>query len=498
MENIVKVYSDGTEALKGVDFEVEKGQIKGLLGENGAGKTTLMRILYGELKPTDGKVYVGGREARFSGPWDALSNGIGMVHQHFTLVPIFTVLENLALAKGGKSLSTIDYRSVREKAQQIMDSVGFKVPLESRVEDLPVGVQQRVEILKVMLRDVNILILDEPTSVLTPLEVKDLFNLLRKLRERGVSIIFITHKLREVKEITDTITVLRKGVVVGRVKTESVSETDLAKMMVGREILLRVTRRPRNPGKEIFRVENLRVLDDEGREAVKGISFMVREGEILGVAGVTGNGQRELVEAITGLRNASSGKVFLNGVEVTNFKPRKLYRNGLAHIPADRHGVGLILDFNISENSILGLHHDKPFESKGFLRSKEVLNWVSKLISKFGVITSSLDSPARFLSGGNQQKLIAGREMMKEAQFIVADQPTHGLDVAATEYIRNLLLEMRSRGKAVLLVSTDLEEILQLSDRIVVMYEGKIIGEAKPEELDEEKLGLMMGGVKSE
>ncbi len=495
MEGIVKVYRDGTVALRGVDFSVLPGEIHGLLGENGAGKTTLMRILYGELRPTSGRVLVGGREASPRGPWEALESGIGMVHQHFTLIPVFTVMENLSMVIPGGSLSRIGDPAVREKAEEIMGELGLPVPLDARVEDLPVGIRQRVEILKALMRDVRVLILDEPTSVLTPLEVRELFSLLGRLRERGVTVIFISHKLREVMGITDRVTVLRRGRVVGTVRTGDVTESDLARMMVGREVEMEIERRPPSPGGVLLSVEGLWVRGEEGGWAVRGVDLEVRSGEVLGVAGVAGNGQRELVEAITGLRRADRGRVLIAGREMTNSPPRELYRAGLAHVPEDRQGVGLIMDFSVAENSVLGIHDGPPFSGRWVMRWDTVRERAAEIVRRFSVVVPGLDAPARHLSGGNQQKLIVGREIMKGGKVIVADQPTHGLDVAATEYIRRLLLEERDRGAAVLLVSTDLDEILQISDRVVVMYEGRIVGGGRPEELTEERLGLLMGGA---
>jgi len=491
MVGIHKVYPDGTIALKGVDFDADFGEIHGLLGENGAGKTTLMRILYGELQPTKGEIYIEGRRARFRGPWEALESGLAMVHQHFTLVESFTVFENLMLI--AKKDETPE--SLRRRVEELERELNLPIPLDATVEGLPVGVQQRVEIIKTLLREARILILDEPTSVLTPLETKELFALLKKLRDMGMCIIFISHKLKEVMEITDRVTVLRKGLKVDTVRTEDVDERTLATMMVGRELAGIGERNRTRPGEALLKVEDLWVLGDRGQWAVKGVSLEVRRGEILGLAGVEGNGQMELIEAITGLRRAHKGKVTLRGRDVTNASPRTLYRLGMAHIPSDRQNVGLILDFSVEENSILGIHWDPPFARRGVLDLSQVRRRGEEVVDKFGVVAPSPTAPVRYLSGGNQQKIIAGREILKGAEVFVASQPTRGLDVASTEYIRKLLLELRDQGKAILLVSTDLDEILQLSDRIAVMYEGKIIGELERGEATMEKLGLLMGGV---
>ena len=491
MVDIHKVYPDGTVALKGVDFEADFGEIHGLLGENGAGKTTLMRILYGELQPTRGEVYIEEKKTRFRGPWEALESGLAMVHQHFTLVETFTVFENLML------IAKKDERpeSLRKRVDELERELNLPIPLDATVEGLPVGVQQRVEIIKTLLREARILILDEPTSVLTPLETKELFALLKKLRDMGMCIIFISHKLKEVMEITDRVTVLRKGLRVDTVRTEDVDERTLATMMVGRELAGIGERRRARPGRVLLRVEDLWVLGDRGQWAVKGVSLEVRRGEILGLAGVEGNGQMELIEAITGLRRAQKGRVTLMDKDVTNASPRTLYRLGMAHIPSDRRNVGLILDFSVEENSILGIHWDPPFARRGLLDLSQVRRRGEEVVGKFGVIAPSLTAPVKHLSGGNQQKIVAGREILKGAEVFVASQPTRGLDVASTEYIRKLLLELRDQGKAILLVSTDLDEILQLSDRIAVMYEGRIIGEMERVEATMERLGLLMGGV---
>ncbi|WP_297469697.1 ABC transporter ATP-binding protein [Thermococcus sp.] len=499
MRDIVKVYPDGTKALKGVTIKVYEGEILGLLGENGAGKTTLMKILFGMLKPTKGKIFLRGKEVRFKSPADAIANGIGMVHQHFTLVEVFNALENIILRMEGHGLlSKIDVENARKKLQKLMDELNFQVPLDVPVENLPVGVQQRIEILKMLYRDVNILILDEPTAVLTPIEVKELFAVLRKLKEQGKTIIFISHKLNEVMEITDRVTVIRKGEVVGTVKTSEATPQLLARMMVGRDVVLRIEKPPKEPGDVVFRVENLWVKGDRGEEAVRGLTFEVRAGEIFGIAGVEGNGQSELIEAIAGLRKVEKGKVYLKGVDITGKKPRELYDMGMAHIPEDRTHMGLILEMTVTENSILGMHWRKEF-SKGFL-----LDWnraeehAKRLIEEFEVSAPGTKAPVKSLSGGNQQKLIVAREVSKRPEFIIAAQPTRGVDVASTEYIRNYLVKLRNEDKAVLLVSADLDEVLQLSDRMAIMYEGQFMGIVKPDEVTEEQIGLMMGGVKVE
>jgi len=487
MRDIVKVYPDGTKALKGVTIKVYEGEILGLLGENGAGKTTLMKILFGMLKPTKGKIFLRGREVRFKSPADAIASGIGMVHQHFTLVEVFNALENIILGMEGHGLfSKIDVESARRKLQRLMDELNFQVPLDVPVEKLPVGTQQRIEILKMLYRDVDILILDEPTAVLTPIEVRELFAVLRKLKAQGKTIIFISHKLNEVMEITDRVTVIRKGEVVGTVKTSEATPQLLARMMVGRDVVLRIEKPPKEPGEVVFRVENLWVKGDRGEDAVRGLTFEVRAGEIFGIAGVEGNGQSELIEAIAGLRKVEKGKVYLKDVDITGKKPRELYDMGMAHIPEDRTHMGLILEMTVMENSILGMHWRKEF-SKGF----GLINWgrveqhSNGLIKEFEIVAPGTRAPVKSLSGGNQQKLIVAREVSKRPEFIIAAQPTRGVDVASTEYIRNYLVKLRNEDKAVLLVSADLDEVLQLSDRMAIMYEGQFMGIVKPDEVTE-------------
>ncbi|CAB49375.1 ABC transporter ATP-binding protein [Pyrococcus abyssi] len=491
MSGIVKVYPDGVVALRGVNLKVEEGEIHGLLGENGAGKSTLMRILYGEIKPTKGEIKVFGKEVSFNGPWDAIREGIAMVYQHFTLVPTFTVLENLYLAMLSINPG-IKISDVEKLAKEKMREVGFEVPLNEIVEDLPVGIQQRVEIIKALMLNAKILILDEPTSVLTPIEVKELFKTLRNLKERGITVIFITHKLKEVKEITDRVTVLRRGEVVGTVKTSEVSERELARMMVQRDVVMEISKGKSTPGNTILKVEDLWVKDDRGLDAVKGVSFELREGEILGIAGVQGNGQRELAEALAGIRIPEKGKIELLGKDVTKLPAHERYKSGLAYVPDSRR-VGLVLDMNVVENVVLTnlsrvLH-------KGRISWDKANEMTNEVVEKFEVLLSSTKAPIKHLSGGNQQKVMVGREIIREPKVIVVSEPTQGLDIGATEFIRKTLLKLRDERKGILLISTDLDEILQLSDRVAVIYEGKIMSIGKTEEFTLEKLGLLMGGV---
>ncbi|MFA4646059.1 ABC transporter ATP-binding protein [Pyrococcus kukulkanii] len=491
MRDIVKVYPDGVVALKGVNLTVEQGEIHGLLGENGAGKSTLMRILYGEIKPTRGTIKIFGEEVNFTGPWDAIKKGIAMVYQHFTLVPTFTVLENLYLAMLSLNPKvTID--EVEKMAKEKMKELNFEVPLNEVVEELPVGVQQRVEILKALLSNAKILILDEPTSVLTPIETEDLFRTLRKLKESGITVIFITHKLREVKEITDRVTVLRRGEVVGVAETSKVSERDLARMMVQRDVVMEITKKPPTPGEVLLKVEDLWVKDDRGLDAVKGVSLEVRAGEIVGIAGVQGNGQRELAEALAGIRVAEKGKITLLGEDITNLPADERYKLGLAYVP-DSRKVGLVYDMNIVENVVL-TNLDRVTSTRRILWRK-ASELAGRIVKEFEVLVPSLNTPVKHLSGGNQQKIMVGREIIREPKVFIVSEPTQGLDVGATEFIRKTILKLRDEGKAILLISTDLDEILQLSDKIAVIYEGRIMAFDKSEEFTLEKLGLLMGGV---
>jgi len=494
MLNISKIYPDGVVALRNVSLTVYEGEIHGLLGENGAGKTTLMRILYGEIKPTKGEIRLFGRKVSFHGPWDAIRHGIGMVYQHFTLVPTFTVLENLHLSftSVGKKISE---SMIRRNAEKLMKEIGFEVPLDAIVEDLPIGVQQRAEILKILLRKAKILILDEPTSVLTPIETRELFKTLKKLKEKGITIIFITHKLREVKEITDRVTVLRKGRLVGTVETAKVSEIDLARMMVGREVFLKISKKPAKVGRKVLEVVNLWVKDDRGLDAVRGVSLDLYEGEILGIAGVQGNGQKELVEAIAGIRPIIKGRIVVDNVDVTNRSTVERYRLGLAYVP-DSRLVGLVFDMSLVENTTLTNLHKVLTRAKRILWDK-ASEIAVKVVKELDVIAPSLNAPVKYLSGGNQQKVMVGREIVREPKIFIVAEPTHGLDVGATEFIRKTLISLRDKGKAILLVSTDLDEIMQLSDRIAVMYEGKIVAIGKAGEFSIERLGLLMGGVKA-
>ena len=503
MEGIHKVYPDGTVALRGVDLEVRRGEILGLLGENGAGKTTLMKILSGFIRPTKGRIVVEGRVVKFRSPRDALSYGIAMVHQTFTLVPGLTALENIILGRetsSGRLVTLVPLRveEASRRVEELCGRLGLKVPLDTPVELLPLGFRQRVEILKALYRGTRLLILDEPTTFLTPLEVEELFKFMRRFRDEGGSSVFITHKIKEVLKIADRIVVLRKGLVVGEVETEKASPELLATLMVGREINLDVVLRGKDrvEGVEpVLRVENLWVHNDLGLPAVRGVSFDVYPGEIFGVAGVEGNGQDELVEAIAGLRRPSSGRVLVDGVEVVGGSALEAYRAGLSHIPGDRERYGLVLDFTVVENSLVGRQWEREFTGAVGIRWSSLRRFTEEVVRRFNVVVSSLSAPVRTLSGGNRQRLLVGRELSRRSKLVVAVHPTKGLDIASTMYVRELLARARDEGRAVLLVSADLEEVLQLSDRIAVMYEGRFLAVGRTEDFTLEDIGLLMGGI---
>ncbi len=497
VRNIVKRFP-GVLANDHVNFTLRKGEVHALLGENGAGKTTLMNIIYGLYHPDEGEIYINGQKVTIDSPHDAIRLGIGMVHQHFMLVPVFTVAENLILGAEPTKGWTLDLKTAREAVIRLSEQYGLEVDPDAVVEDLPVGVQQRVEILKALYRDAKVLVLDEPTAVLTPQEVEELFVIMRQLKERGVSIIFITHKLKEVLAIADRITVMRRGRVVGTTTPSEVTEQDLATMMVGREVVLRVDKAPAKPGDVVLSVQDLEVEDERGLIAVNSVSLEVREGEILGVAGVQGNGQTELVEAITGLREIRGGKVVLGGNEAPDRNPRYLIEHGMAHIPEDRQKHGLVLSYPIADNLVLCTYYKPPF-AKGLQRNEEAIEENAKrLVKEYDVRTPSIFTPARSLSGGNQQKVIVAREFSRPVKLLVANQPTRGLDVGSIEYIHKRIVEMRDQGAAVLLVSAELDEILSLADRIAVMYRGEIVAVVDADKVTRAQLGLLMAGSPAE
>jgi len=493
----------GVLANDHVDFDLKKGEIHALLGENGAGKSTLMNILYGLYHPDEGEVTVAGNRMELNSSRDAIKHGIGMVHQHFMLIPVFTVTENIMLgaetdhriAPNEAPLTKLDRKEVSQKVKDLSHQYGLDVDPEAIVGDLPVGVQQRVEIVKALYRNANILILDEPTAVLTPQEADDLFRIMHELTDKGVSIIFITHKLREVLAISDRITVMRAGRVVGTVDPKQTDQAKLATMMVGREVILTVQKKPAKPTEEVLKVNDLQVRDIRGLDAVRGVSFSVRAGEVLGIAGVQGNGQTELAEALTGLRHIEGGSFILNGKDLAGKSPRLITETGLAHIPEDRQRHGLVLSYSVADNMMLCDYYQPRFSKGAVIHQNQVDANAQKLIKEYDVRTPSAFVNAGKLSGGNQQKVIVARELSRPVKLVIASQPTRGLDVGSIEYIHKEIIIMRDRGVAVLLISAELDEILSLSDRIAVMYRGQIVATVDRKDASREQLGLWMAGV---
>ena len=479
-----------------IDLVVESGQIHSLLGENGAGKSTLMNVLYGLYKADEGQILLNDKQVNFAGPGDAMAAGIGMVHQHFMLIPVFTVAENVALGhEPTNKLGVLDIEAARKLVRDISKRFGFDVDPDARVEDLPVGVQQRVEIIKSLARDAKVLVLDEPTAVLTPQETDELMDIMRGLAKSGTSIVFITHKLREVKAVSDKITVIRQGKVVGEAKPTA-DTNELASMMVGREVDLKVDKKVATPGKVVLSVEGISVLDDRDQRAVNNVSFEIRAGEILAIAGVQGNGQTELAEAILGLRqlHTSSGEVSILGKSVRGKPVRSILESGVGYVPEDRKKDGLISEFSIAENLMLNGSFSEPF-AKGFgIAFGERNKIADRLVEEFDVRTPSAQTPAGKLSGGNQQKVVLARELSRKVDLLVVSQPTRGVDVGSIEFIHERLVEQRNAGKAVLLISTELDEVLALADRIAVMYRGQIVGVVEAN-TDRARLGQMMAGV---
>ncbi|MEN8172076.1 MAG: ABC transporter ATP-binding protein [Chloroflexota bacterium] len=489
----------GVLANDHIDLTLNKGEIHALLGENGAGKSTLMNILYGLYAPDEGEIIVDGKTIQVASPRDAIAAGIGMVHQHFMLVPVFTVTENVIL--GDETIKAgvfLDRKSSATRIQEISQQYHLDVEPDAYVKDMPVGVQQRVEIIKLLYRHADILILDEPTAVLTPQEVDELFAIMRSLVDQGKSIIFITHKLREVLEFADRITVIRGGKLVGSTTPAEADKKKLASMMVGRAVDLKVDKTPAKPDGVVLDVDSLVVLDEVDEVAVRGISFDVRAGEILGIAGVQGNGQTELVKSVTGLSHAVEGHIKLLGEDITTASPRAITELGAAHIPEDRQKDGLVLASSIADNLVLNTYYLEPFAKGVIVQDQKVLDNAGEIIEKFDVRTPSPITHVGSLSGGNQQKVIVGREFSRPIQFLVASQPTRGLDVGSIEYIHQRIIEKRDSGCAILLVSTELDEIMELSDRIAVMYRGKIIAVLNASEATKEGVGLLMAGVVQE
>ncbi len=492
MRGIVKRFP-GVIANAGVNLAVRKGEIHALLGENGAGKSTLMNVLMGLYPPDGGEILVDGQPVDFHSPKDASDAGLGMVHQHFMLIPVFTVTENVILGSEGTRIK-LDRKTAEKEVGETAEAYGLFVDPTARVEDLPVGMQQRVEILRVLYQQSEILILDEPTALLTPQEVDELYRILNALRESGKTVIFITHKLREVAAISDRVTVIRRGRTVGTRITAETNAAELAELMVGRDVLLTVERPPANPGESALQVFNLVVKGKGSRNAIDSLSMSIRAGEIVGLAGVEGNGQTELVETIAGLRKPDDGTIMLGGADVTGDDPIEMRVNGLSYIPEDRHHRGLVLPYTLTENVLLGNTELPPFSSNGVINYRKSGEITADLMAEFDVRAPGPDTKAQNLSGGNQQKLIIARELYREPDVLLAVQPTRGLDVGAIEFVHAQLVTERDKGRGILLVSFDLDEIIDLSDRILVIYQGRIAGEFLSGKVDRTEIGLLMGG----
>jgi general nucleoside transport system ATP-binding protein len=487
----------GIVANDHIDLIVHQGEIHALLGENGAGKSTLMNILFGLYQPDEGEIRIRGKRVKITDPNVANRLGIGMVHQHFMLVEPFTVTENIVLGSEPRKGPFLDLEKAAREVQELSDRYGLQVDPYAKIEDISVGMQQRVEILKTLYRGADIIIFDEPTAVLTPQEIKELLEIMRNLVREGKSIIFITHKLKEIMAICDRVTIIRRGRYIDSVAVKETNPRELAAKMVGREVTFSVDKKPAQPGRTVLEIRDVVAEGNRGVDALRGISLEVRQGEILGIAGVEGNGQSELIEVIVGLRKVKAGTIRLNGKEITNKHPREIHEAGVSHIPEDRHKRGLVLDYSIGENMVLNTYYKEPFSRGGRLNYSRIFEHARKLIQAFDVRTPDEYTPARALSGGNQQKGIIAREVDRDPDLLIAAQPTRGLDVGAIEFIHKKLVEQRDKGKAVLLLSLELDEILNVSDRIAVIYEGRIVGIVDPKEVDENQLGLMMAGATS-
>jgi general nucleoside transport system ATP-binding protein len=493
----------GVIANDEVNLTLMKGEVLALLGENGAGKTTLMNMLYGLYHPDEGEIRINGQVVQFNSPKDAIAAGIGMVHQHFMLVPVMSVTENIMLGleetRGTLSvlplLARLDRKRVAARVQALSREYNLALNPNNLIKDLPVGIQQRVEIIKALYRHADILILDEPTAVLTPQEAEELFTIIRNLTREGVSVIFISHKLKEVLALADRITVLRGGRSVGTVLPAEATEASLAELMVGRKVILQVDKGEAHPGDTVLKVQNVVVKDDRGEQTVKGVSLEVYAGEILGIAGVQGNGQRELVETLTGLRSLQEGQVFLGDQEITGFLPRQVTELGVAHIPEDREKHGLVKNYSISDNLVLNQYYRPPFARGPVLDRVQIDQFSRELVKKYDVRTPSIETPAGSLSGGNKQKVIVAREFFRPVQLLIANQPTRGIDVGSIEFIHKQIVAQRDEGVAVLLVSAELDEVLSLADRVAVMFDGRIVKTLPISEATRERVGLLMAGA---
>ena len=497
MREIVKKFGDFT-ANDHVNLLVHKGEVHAILGENGAGKSTLMNVLYGLYQPTSGQIFVGGKEEVIHSPSRAIELGIGMVHQHFMLVQPFSVTENIILGMEPMKGLSVDLKTARKRVEEISKRYNMQVDPDAKIEDISVGMQQRVEILKVLYRGADILILDEPTASLTPQEITELMEIISNLTADGKSVILITHKLKEITSCADYCTIIRQGKYIDTVKVSDVNENDLAAMMVGRDVNFKVDKKDQEPGEVVLDIEDLHAKDYRGVEILKGFHLNVRRGEIVGLAGVDGNGQTELVEVLTGLRKAESGKVTMLGKDVFNKTPKETFESGISSIPADRQKHGLILEFSNEDNLILLLFEEEPYSSHGILNRKAIKEHAEELIEKFDVRPRGCaESPAGTLSGGNQQKVIIAREVTNDKELLIAVNPTRGLDVGAIEFVHKYLVEQRNKNRAVLLVSFELDEIMSLSDRIEVIFDGQITGSVAGKDADEKELGFMMAGGKT-
>jgi len=496
MRGITKRFP-GIVANDSISFKVRKGEIHALLGENGAGKSTLMNILFGLYQPDEGEIYINERQVNITDPKVAIDLGIGMIHQHFMLVEPYTVVENIILGAEPRKGIRIDYTSARRKVIELSEQYGLQVDPDRIISDISVGMQQRVEILKTLYRGADILIFDEPTAVLTPQEIQELMDIMRNLVKEGKTIILITHKLKEIMAVSDNVTIIRRGKVIDSVATPETTPDELAAKMVGRKVSFSVDKQEATPGEKILEFVNVTAKDNRGLPALRGLSFELRRGEILGIAGVEGNGQRELIEVLTGLRKTDSGDIRLLGEPIHNAKPRQISEKKVAYIPEDRQKRGLVLDFSISENMALKTYYTPEYNKRGFLQFDKMNAHSRKLIKDYDVRTPDELTFARALSGGNQQKIIIAREVDGDPDLLIATQPTRGLDVGAIEFIHKKLIEQRDNGKAVLLYSLELEEIMNLSDRIAVIYEGAIVGIVDPKQTTEREIGLMMAGSAS-
>ena len=498
LKNINKSFGH-VQANKNINLTIKKGTIHGIIGENGAGKSTLMSIVYGLYQADTGSINVSGKEIKLRSPRDSIESGIGMVHQHFMLVENFTVIENIVLGFEGEFIFGKKLEKAKEDLQKLCETYKLNIDLDSVISDLSVGFRQRVEILKSLYRGAEIFILDEPTGVLTPQEVDELFKILRSLKEEGKTIVLITHKLNEIMDLTSEVSVMRQGEVVGHTKTTDTNKEKLAEMMVGRSVLLRLNKAEAKLGDVVFKVENLTVKDDLDVTRVKNVNFEIRSGEILGLAGVTGNGQTELLEALSGIRKVESGAIYLSDEKISDkdnlLDPRELKEKGLAHVPEDRQRMGLVTDFKAYENLIFGYHDQEPYSKSSILRDGDILSFSKKVMEEYDVRPRSPQLITSNFSGGNQQKIILSRELNENPKILLVGQPTRGVDIGAIEFIHQRLIDMRDKGAAILLVSVELDEVLSLSDRILVMFDGNIVGERINKDVTDRELGLLMAGV---